>query len=159
MLTRLLELYHALWERPCPHTHLTSSSQGGICPDCGYRVKNVWHLLRCRHCGTRRQAKLTFDLRIRPLRKYCAHCGANDYQLIKRHKIHVYEMNYALCLKEIDYSDLSPSAAPVHFKYRDYASHNPFEKPYASKSGFKTSTVYEGQVVKKTELTRPGRLA
>ena len=87
------------------------------------------------------------DGRIRPLYRYCQHCGQTDFQLIKRDRIHAHEMPYALLTKEIDYTEeRKPSS-----KRR---ANNPFDLSE------RTLDIVEGEVLHRSEqvYTKTGKL-
>lgn len=157
LVKALYAFYRQLFETECTHRLVKPIPGGSICPECGYRIQIMWHLLRCRCCGSKRHTKMMPDKSIRPLFKYCQHCGGTDVQLIKRGQIHVYEVPYAVCSKEVDYTE--PIAHNVQFRYQQYAQQNPFEpiKKYATSPQYKGDVV-EGVVLKKSESIRPGRV-
>lgn len=143
--------YRRLFEPECVHALVKPLAGGSICPECGYQVQIIWHLIRCRSCGSKRHTKRTPDNAVRPLYKYCQHCGGTDYQLVKREHIQVYEVPYAVCSKEVNY--LEPVPEYVSGRPRYPAAHNPFERrtrPVVAQA------IVEGVVLKKTELIRAG---
>jgi hypothetical protein len=110
----LAAFYTALFNDECEHPRVAppgmtpdgaSRPHSSFCPDCGYKIRALWSLCRCRTCGAKRQPKRGMDGRISPLYRYCQHCGQTDFQLIKRERIHVHEMPFALLTKEIDYTE------------------------------------------------------
>lgn len=138
----LVAFYQTLFYRECEHKRVTSrpgeSAHSGYCPDCGYKVLLMWTLCRCRTCGSKRHPKLGMDGRVSTLYRYCQHCGQADYQIVKKEKLNVHEMPYAILTKEIDYSEErlpNPKRA-----------HNPFEA-YRGRG----LDIVEGEVLKRTE--------
>ncbi len=120
IIKALAAFYTALVHQDCEHPRVAppgSSCRSGhnqahatetpstYCEDCGYKVRALWSICRCRTCGGKRQPKRGMDRRIRPLYRYCQHCGQTDFQLIKKDRINVHEMPYALLTKEIDYTE------------------------------------------------------
>ena len=85
-----------------------------FCPDCGYKIKLLWGMAKCRDCGSKQVPQKKVDGHIAPLNKYCRHCGSSAYYLLKKEKIDAYELVYAISLKEIDYSEerQAPQAPP-----------------------------------------------
>lgn len=139
-LKALYAFYQTLLSHECEHTRVTSTpgqpAKAGYCPDCGYKVAMVWTLCRCRTCGSKRHPKKQIDGRVSTLYKFCQHCGESDFQIIKKEKINIHEMPYALLTKEIDYAEEripSPKRAA-----------NPFELPRLD--------IVEGEVVRKREF-------
>lgn len=121
----LAAFYQTLFGGECEHKRVQPApglgNRSGYCPDCGYKILLLWTLCRCRTCGSKRHPARGMDGRgrIRPLYRYCQHCGQADYQIIKREKINMHEMPYAILTKEIDYREeriVNPKRA-----------HNPFE--------------------------------
>jgi len=86
------------------------------------------------------------DGRISPLYRYCQHCGQTDFQLIKRDRIHVHEMPYALLIKEIDYTE-ERKPSPKR------QANNPFDLSE------RTLDIVEGEVLQRSEqvYTRSGK--
>src|SRR5690242_10790418 len=134
--------YSALFNSDCDHPLVappgaapdgSSRPYKTFCPDCGYKIRALWSLCRCRTCGAKRQPKQGMDGRVRPLYRYCQHCGQTDFQLIKRDRIHAYEMPYAILTKEIDYTEerMATPKRPA----------NPFEAPT------RTLDIVEGEVL------------
>ncbi len=118
----LYAFYQELVGQPCEHPRVQVGQSGNYCPDCGYKIQMLWAILRCRTCGSKRLPKKHLDGKITPLERYCKHCGATDYQLIQRKKLHVHELTYAVALKEVDYlseEDTTPirPAAPNPFRH------------------------------------------
>lgn len=109
LIKALAAFYQTLFYRDCEHQRVTTRpghpACDSYCPDCGYKVLLRWTLCRCRTCGSRRHPKLGADGRISALYRYCQHCGQTDYQIVKKDKINVHEMPYALLTKEVDYSE------------------------------------------------------
>ena len=137
----------------CDHPHVapsgtsssgTRKSSAAFCTQCGYKIMALWSLCRCRTCGGKRQPRRGMDGKIRPLYRYCQHCGQTDFQLIKRERIHAHELPYAILTKEIDYTEerrTTPQQAA--------RSDNPFEAAY------RTLNIVEGEVLRREEtLTR-----
>lgn len=140
LLKALAAFYQTLFFRECEHPHVTSkpgeSTNSGFCPDCGYKILMMWTLCRCRTCGSKRHNRLSADGRVSTLYKYCQHCGQGDYQIIKKDRINVHEMPYALLTKEIDYSEerlSNPKRAA-----------NPFE-------AYRKLDIVEGEVLHRSE--------
>lgn len=144
----LAAFYSALFYSECEHLRVAPPSMtptgsklstSAFCPDCGYKIRALWSLCRCRTCGGKRQPKKGMDGKIRPLYRYCQHCGQTDFQLIKRDRIHVHELPYALLTKEIDYTEeRKPSPKkPV--------TDNPFEAAY------RQLDIVEGEVIHRSE--------
>lgn len=123
LLKALYAFYQTLFGSECEHHRVQAvageANKSGFCPDCGYKVLLMWTLCRCRTCGSKRHPRQGMDGRIAPLYRYCQHCGEADYQVIKRDKINVHEMTYAILTKEIDYSEERVS--------KPKRAHNPFE--------------------------------
>lgn len=123
LIKALAAFYQTLFYRDCEHKRVTSRkgepASAAFCPDCGYKVQVMWTLCRCRTCGSKRHPKLNVDGRVSTLYKYCQHCGQADYQIIKKDKINVHEMSYALLTKEVNYAE-ERLFKPKH-------THNPFE--------------------------------
>jgi hypothetical protein len=137
----LAAFYSALFNSDCEHPRVAPRGQANthtaFCPDCGYKVRALWSLCRCRTCGSKRQPKRSMDGRVSPLYRYCQHCGQTDFQLIKKDRINVHEMPYALLTKEVDYTEerqLSPK--PLS---------NPFEAAY------RNLDIVEGEVLHRSE--------
>lgn len=122
LLKALAAFYQMLWRAECEHRRMPGQGdKSGYCPDCGYKVVLLWTLCRCRTCGSKRYPTQGLDGRIRPLYRYCQHCGQPDYQIIKRQKIHGHEMPYAILSREIDYTEerlSKPKRAPNPFELR-----------------------------------------
>ena len=144
---QLFKAIYAFWRTlfacECEHKRVTSMpgqpAMASYCPDCGYRVVMVWTLCRCRTCGSKRNPKKSIDGHVAPLYRYCRQCGEAEYQIIKKSKINVYEMPYAILCKEIDYAEQrlgSPSRPGF----------NPFESPPGAK-------IVDGEVIRKREFT------
>lgn len=76
---------------------------------------------------------MAVDGRAVPLYKYCQHCGQADYQIIKKDRINVHEMAYALLTKEINYSE--------ERLFKPKQAHNPFE-------AVKGLDIVEGEVLR-----------
>ncbi len=97
----------------CEHRRANLSAR--FCPDCGYKVKLVWVMIKCRSCQARRVPDKSVVLgAVRPLEKFCRHCGSTDYQIVKKDRIDAYELMYCVSLKEIDYTEEAPpNAEPV----------------------------------------------
>ena len=138
MFKALIAFYQTLFGGDCDHKRVQAApgqaNRSGYCPDCGYKILLLWTLCRCRTCGSKRHPSKGMDGRIRPLYRYCQHCGQSDYQIIKREKINVHEMPYAILCKEIDYREeriISPRR-----------SKNPFEL-------YKGLNIVEGEVLSK----------
>lgn len=146
LIKALYAFYQTLLARECEHKQVKANpghASRGYCPDCGYKVILLWTLCRCRTCGSKRHPKQSLDGRIAPLYKYCQHCGQSDFQIIKRDKINVHEMPYAILTREIDYSEerlTQPKRA-----------HNPFE---VKKKGL---NIVEGEVLR-TEYVPQGHV-
>ena len=120
IIKAIAAFYTALVHQDCEHPRVAAPGCHGkpaqglgseptapstYCGDCGYKVRALWSICRCRTCGGKRQPKRGMDGRIRPLYRYCQHCGQTDFQLIKKDRINVHEMPYALLTKEIDYTE------------------------------------------------------
>lgn len=133
----LAAFYQTLLHRECEHKRITprpgESVGASFCPDCGYKIQVMWTLCRCRTCGSKRHPKLAVDGRVAPLYKYCQHCGQADYQIIKKDRINVHEMAYALLTKEINYSE--------ERLFKPKQAHNPFES-------VKGLDIVEGEVLR-----------
>lgn len=98
--------------KECAHERVSQHKHGAFCPDCGYQIRMMWAIVRCRTCGVKRLPKPGMDGRVSPLYKYCQDCGAVEYRIIKKEKIHAHEMAFALSCREVDYSEGgSPAAA------------------------------------------------
>lgn len=150
VLKAMYAFYKQLFFQSCTHERVTKDKSGSFCPDCGYQVKVIWNMLRCRTCGTKRHPRQELDGVISPIFKYCQHCGGHDVQLLKRHKINAHEMGYAIAIKEIDYTESKPlSAQEANARYGHCK--NPFEN-----LGH-TPRVVNGEVLKKTVTLTPGR--
>lgn len=137
----LAAFYTALFNSDCEHPRVAPRGEGtphaAFCTDCGYKVRAMWSICRCRTCGSKRQPKRGMDGRVSPLYRYCQHCGQTDFQLIKKDRINVHEMPYALLTKEIDYTEErqpSPKRSP-----------NPFEAAY------RNLDIVEGEVLHRSE--------
>jgi hypothetical protein len=141
LLRAFYAFYRTLVERECEHRQIASppgaTRTSGFCPDCGYQVRIGWTFCRCRTCGSKRHPKQEPDGRISPLYRYCQHCGQADYQIIRKERIHAYEMPYAILTKEIDYTEerRQPSA---------HRAENPFEI-------YRRLDIVEGEVLRKEE--------
>jgi NMD protein affecting ribosome stability and mRNA decay len=137
----LTAFYQTLFYRECEHKRVTArtgeSAHSGFCPDCGYKILLMWTLCRCRTCGSKRHPKIGVDGRISALYKYCQHCGQADYQIIKKDRINVHEMVYAILTKEIDYSE---ERLPNPKKRQP----NPFE-------AYRGLDIVEGEVLSRSE--------
>lgn len=140
----IVAFWQTLLTRECEHKRLTAvpgqPGKSGYCPDCGYKVAILWTLCRCRTCGSKRHPRQSLDGRVSPLYKYCQHCGQSDYQLIKKDRINVHEMPYAILNKEINYVEErlgNPRKAP-----------NPFEM-------YGKLDIVEGEVLHKQEIITP----
>ncbi|HEY9745741.1 MAG TPA: hypothetical protein V6C99_05945 [Oculatellaceae cyanobacterium] len=123
LLKALAAFYQTLLGGECEHPRVQAvpgqASTAGYCPDCGYKVLLMWTLCRCRTCGSKRHPSRGMDGKVRPLYRYCQHCGQMDYQIIKRNKINIHEMPYAILTKEVDYSEerlFGPKKAPNPFE-------------------------------------------
>lgn len=149
---KLFKAMYAFWQtlrvHDCEHVRVTTTpgqpATSAFCPDCGYRVLMRWTLCRCRTCGSKRHPKIQLDGRISPMYRYCQHCGQTDYQIIKRDKINVHEMPYAILTKDVDYGDERVNPSPR-------AASNPFELPPLRQR----SSVVDGEVLGKREFVRP----
>lgn len=130
--------YQTLFGGECEHKRVQAvpgqANKSGYCPDCGYKILLMWTLCRCRTCGSKRHPTQGMDGRIRTLYRYCQHCGQADYQILKRDKINVHEMPYAILTKEVDYSEERLS--------NPKRAHNPFEL-------HKGLNIVEGEVLNK----------
>lgn len=137
LIKALAAFYQTLFSRDCEHKQIQPTSGKGcgsaFCPDCGYKIQVMWTLCRCRTCGSKRYPKLGADGRISTLYKYCQHCGQADYQIIKKDKINVHEMSYALLTREIDYAE--------ERLFKPKTTTNPFE-------GVKGLDIVEGEVLR-----------
>lgn len=135
----LYAFYSHLFYSECEHKQVETAAghakRKGFCPDCGYKIALLWTICRCRTCGSKRQLRKNLDGRVMPLSRYCQHCGEIDYQIVKKEKINVHEMPYALLSKEIDYSEERLQTSR--------RAENPFQK--AQGRGFH---VVEGEVVR-----------
>jgi len=106
LLRAVYAFYRALFGSSCDHVKMSSQTRNGnFCPDCGYRVKLIWNLCRCKTCGARRTLTKALDGWISPKERYCSHCGTSSYQLIQKERIHGYELPYAALSREVDYLD------------------------------------------------------
>lgn len=129
-----------LFETPCEHSRVNKS--GGYCPDCGYQVRILWAMIRCRRCTARRLPRRDLDGSVAPMFRYCRHCGSADFQLIKKPRIHAHEMTYAVNVKDVDYtSDNGSEHRGDPFRGVPKPA-NPFE-------AYADSRVVEGEVVGK----------
>lgn len=117
-MLRLLRALHAfcraLLESECLHARLPNVSGSGVkspvyCPDCGYPVRLWWALCRCRTCGSKRPARRDTDGRIRARHRYCVHCGQAGYRLIRKERIQLHEMPYAVLTRDIDDRENEPA--------------------------------------------------
>ena len=149
----LAAFYTALFNSDCEHPRVappgmtpdgSSKLHSSFCGDCGYKIRALWSICRCRTCGSKRQPKRGMDGRVSPLYRYCQHCGQTDFQLIKRDRINVHEMPYALLTKEIDYTE-ERQASPKR------PANNPFE------FSARTLDIVEGEVLNRSEqvFSRP----
>jgi hypothetical protein len=147
LLRAFYAFYRALLERECEHPHISARpgdpKSSGYCPDCGYLIEMRWTLCRCRTCGSKRYPRKTLDGRIEAQFKYCQHCGQADYQLLRKERIHLYEMPYAILGKEINYDEERPT--PPRRK-----ADNPFEI-------YHSLNIVEGEVLSKEEYLAQGR--
>lgn len=118
----------ALRADECEHSALTSRRDGDVCssycPDCGYKVLLLWTLCRCRTCGSRRIPKRGLDGGISPQHRYCRHCGQSDYRIVKKRRLTIHEIPYAVLTPEVDYTE--ESFPPPECKTRRREVNNPF---------------------------------
>lgn len=137
LIKALAAFYQTLFHRDCEHKRVSPRPGEALgacfCPDCGYKIQVMWTLCRCRTCGSKRHPKLGMDGRVSTLYKYCQHCGQADYQIIKKDKINVHEMPYALLTKDINYSE--------ERLFKPKPTHNPFE-------AVKGLDIVEGEVLR-----------
>jgi len=143
LLRALYAFYKTLFWENCTHSRVSTNASHTVhCQDCGYPVRVLWTLIRCRTCGGKRLPSQAPDGAITPQYRYCQHCGSPDYQLMKRSKIHSHELSYAVALKEIDYQyEQSPITA-----HRVYGP-NPFTESHQGNPG-----VFTGKVLRKREF-------
>lgn len=142
----LYTFYKSLVEQDCEHQRVHFGQSAPFCPDCGYKIKLLWVMVKCRHCDSKRIPRRMPDGKITPLHKYCRHCGASAFRLVKRESIDAYELLYGLSIKEIDYSEerrqpqFTPRPGP-----------QPKATPQAQQSPF---DVVDGQVIRKRYFTQ-----
>jgi NMD protein affecting ribosome stability and mRNA decay len=138
----LYAFWRTLFARECEHKRVApipgQPARSAYCPDCGYKIAIMWTLCRCRTCGSKRHPKQNIDGHVSTLYRYCQHCGEANYQIVKKDRINVHEMPYAVLCKEIDYAEErlgNPKRAP-----------NPFE-------AYRGGPIVEGEVLRKEEFS------
>ena len=145
LLRAVYAFYRALFGSSCDHVRLSSQTRSGnFCPDCGYRVKLIWNLCRCKTCGARRTLSKALDGWISPKERYCSHCGTSDYQLIQKENIHGYELPYAALSREIDYLDDCINARFNSQQLKKTRSNSPFQTSHFD--------IVEGILINKIDL-------
>lgn len=127
----------------CLHAHVALNQGPSFCPDCGYQVKVEWLFVQCRGCNAKRIPQHTVLSGIRPLHPYCRHCGHEGFKLVKKHRIEIYELMYALSVKSILYEELPDAAAASDAAHR---------KPFQTHVFMEPGGVFEAEVVGKTEV-------
>lgn len=117
---------------------------GSRCPDCGYMVKPVWVLLKCRGCNVKRLPKpvstpsldeslpqsLPLEHQLEPLDRCCRQCGSSAIRVQKRDSIEAYDLPYAVLMKEIDYRE------EVQLPSVQATVNTPQANPYGSPAGW-----------------------
>lgn len=147
LLKALYAFTETLFTRECDHPKINNLQNNAFCPDCGYKIKVLWTILRCRTCASKRLPRKTPDGKVKPMFRYCQHCGSTDYQLIQKQKIHVHELTYAVAIKEKDYATEDKSSAGEFETTPNM--HNPFKKHGHS------FDVVEGEVLRKESTVYP----
>ena len=147
LLKAIYAFCDALLTRECEHPRINNLQSGCFCPDCGYKIKVVWTIVRCRTCASRRLPRKTPDGKVKPTFRYCQHCGSSEYQLLHKQRLHVHELMYAIAIKEIDYSTDEKSALGEFESAPNL--HNPFRKTRAN------FDVVEGEVLRKESRVYP----
>ena len=49
------------------------------CPDCGKKIVHKWIVIKCRLCGHYRKPLIDLFEKIKPVKKYCFHCGSDKW--------------------------------------------------------------------------------
>jgi hypothetical protein len=141
----LYAFYRTLFSSNCEHKSVSGSSKkGNFCPDCGYRIKLLWNLCRCKTCGARRTLSRALDGWISPKERHCSHCGDSAYQLVQKEQIHGYELPYATLTREIDYLDQCINANFQKNQLKDARFQSPFKSQYFD--------IVEGVLINKVDI-------
>lgn len=127
----------------CTHAHVAVNQGPSFCPDCGYRIKVEWLFVQCRGCNAKRLPQNTVLGGIQPLHPYCRHCGHEGFKLVKKQRIEVYELMYALSIKSVLYEELPDTPA---------AAEGIRSNPFQTQAFMEPGKVYEAEVVQKTEI-------
>ena len=88
----------------CNHEGALEHSHEGYCPHCGAYLKKYYYVVRCAHCGVKREGKITLS-DVEPMTNYCHNCGGEEYYIEKLEKINISDIGYAVQRKEIIYQN------------------------------------------------------
>ncbi len=93
-----------LFKRKCTHEGALEHSHEGYCPHCGAYLKKYYYVVRCAHCGIKRESKITLQ-DIEPVTNFCQNCGGEEYYIEKLEKIDISDIGYAIQKKEVIYQN------------------------------------------------------
>jgi hypothetical protein len=101
--------------KTCHHPKVLQT--GEYCGDCGHKIVIDWLFVRCAHCNTKRPPARkpgTHNYKaeaVKPLHKFCKHCGTAEFITVKKSHIDAFELLFAVPAKHID--PQVPDARPV----------------------------------------------
>lgn len=125
----------------CVHARVNLLQPLGHCPDCGQKVKTQWMMTLCKHCDAKRICHRTLLGRIEPVQQFCRHCGQSGFYTVRRDRIELFELVYALNTVVADIPETQPAPQPVT------AEGNPF-RPRVT---VERSDVIDAEIIRRQE--------
>lgn len=133
-----------LLQKNCQHIRCSGSD---FCQDCGEYVQLQWVQLRCRGCNTKRLPQKINEV-IKPVHRYCKHCGCHGFRQIAKTNIEPFELIYSVGIKKVILVQEDPIPAKP-YRTKAFVSDSFSSIRQAFYKAAQTPHIVEGQVVRK----------
>ena len=72
------------------------------CPDCGKKVAYKWVVIKCKACGHYRKPLVDWLGKIKPMKKYCFHCGSDGWDVHNYYEKTIPDSMKPIAVKQLD---------------------------------------------------------